>query len=240
MKKENNVIKENVKKRSQKYCLRSNRKVNYKFGKERANLFDIPRYKDVFTFIKRMENNIEEKLPISVELDFITLEALKIYMDENGDFSKLEQTLGINIFYLINDISLFHITKARRIIDDYLNDTVIKDLNNYYNNNLDIVLSAYQKNCSSLYIFDILERDKKYSLVNNIYDSIKEKDPLKRNIASQLILDFESQQCKSISEKGKEELCYKISRINKVFNSIDYNDFKNINISIDNVYDYLT
>lgn len=239
MPKENHVIKEKIQERNPKYCHQNNLNITYKTGKEISDIFNISRYNDIFIFMKKMESNIKDKLPINVELNFITLEALKIYKDENGDFSKLDKILGNNIFYLLNDISMYNISKPVTIVDEYLNDSTIEKLNDFYSNNFDIVLVANKKNCSTLYIFDILNRNENYYLLNNIYNAIKEKNSLKKSIASQLIFDFETQENNNISQKGKEELCYKISIINKKFDSINFDDLKNINISVDNIFDYI-
>ena len=235
----NHGFEKKIEERSPKYCYQDGLKITYRAGKEVGNIFNISRYNDIFKLIKKMESNIKEKLPISVELNFITLEALKIYQEENGDFSKLEEILGNNLFYLLNDISMYNISKSSKIADTYLNDDALKKLNDFYNNNLDIVLFAYEKNCSSLYIFDILQSNKNYVLLNNLYNAIRGNESLKKSIASKLILDFEALKKNSLSDKRKEELYYKMERINKKFNSIDFEKLKNISISIDDVFDYI-
>ena len=239
----NKKVEEKIQRRSPKYCFQKNTKVTYKVGKEIESIFNISRYNDVFLFIKKMENSIREKIPFNIELNYITVEALKSYKNDYGDFSKLEKTLGSNFFYLLNDISLYNLAKVQKIVDEYLNDTAIKNLNQFYNANKDIVLYAFERNCSSLYIFDIIDKNKTYKLLENLYDEIKFNkcnNCFIRNVAAKLILDFESKKKIITSEKGLEELYHYIEMINKYFDSIDFNTLKDVDISIDNVFDRIS
>ena len=138
-------VEEKIQRRSPKYCFQKNEKITYKVGKEIESIFNIPRYSDVFLFIKNMENNIREKIPFNIVLNYITVEALKLYKNDYGDFSNLEKSLGSNFFYLLNDISLYNVAKVQRIVDDYLNDATIERLNKFYNTNKDIVMYAFEK-----------------------------------------------------------------------------------------------
>lgn len=240
MVKENKIVKEKIERRSPDYCFHKNSiNITYKTGKEIGNLFNIAKYNDIFLFIRNLESKIKEKLKFNVELNFITLEALKIYQNEYGDFSKLENTLGTNVFYLLNDISLYDITNTEKIVDEYLNDSIIEKLNDFYNNNEDIVLFAFSRNCSSFCIFNIIEKNMNYSLLDNLYFEIKNNSVLKRTIAAKIIIDFESKKRNMTSEKSKEELYYQIEIINKRFDSINFEEIKNYDISVDNVFYYL-
>lgn len=236
-------VEEKIQRRSPKYCFQKNKKITYKVGKEIESIFNIPRYSDVFLFIKNMENNIREKIPFNIELNYITVEALKLYKNDYGDFSNLEKALGSNFFYLLNDISLYNVAKVQRIVDDYLNDATIERLNKFYNTNKDIVMYAFEKNCSSLYIFDIIDKNKTYKLLENLYNEIKYNkcnNRFIRNVAAKLILDFESKKKNITSEKGMEELYYHIEMINKYFISINFNSLKDVDISVDNIFDHIS
>ena len=78
-----------------------------------------------------------------------------------------------------------------------------------------------------------------YSLLDNLYFEIKNNSVLKRTIAAKIIIDFESKKRNMTSEKSKEELYYQIEIINKRFDSINFEEIKNYDISVDNVFYYL-
>ena len=78
-----------------------------------------------------------------------------------------------------------------------------------------------------------------YSLLDNLYFEIKNNSGLKRTIAAKIIIDFESKKRNMTSEKSKEELYYQIEIINKRFDSINFEEIKNYDISVDNVFYYL-
>lgn len=213
-----------------KYVLLKSKKgmVTYKVTKQISDIFGTKRYEPIFKLLSIIENELKEPLPFTVELDYITLEGFKRCGDEEKGYITLKKTIGTKIFELLNDISIRKTTiSAEKIQDNYLGVIDLQNLKEYYEKYHDIVMDCFNKNYTSLCIYDVIYRNRHSAkFLNNIYDAIKnenddEVSTIKREYACMLLVEYLAEMSIHASERTREELSYQMAKINTEFNELD-------------------
>lgn len=198
-----------------------NGKVTYKIVKDIEAIFTREKYSKLFEYLDSQEEKLTDNLKFDVEIDYVTLESLLEYYRRNGDFESIDKELGTNIFNLLTDISQGYYFYPVDIADNFLNDNTLKKLNIFYSENEKFALYCHKNEYSSLIIFELKnkKRDIKY-ILRNIYNYIDDEDNVKREIAQKIIAEYENLSYKNISDKSKEEIYYKMAKINKDIDKI--------------------
>lgn len=209
-------------------------KVVYKV--QSPDILDMDRYKEIVKVFETLETKLNKPLVFNVHLDYMTMDALR-----SIDVEALSNIIGTKLFYLINDIVIRkNLYDSKVISDSYLSISRFKQLKEYYTDNEDFVLECFTKGYSSLPLFEVLYQNKKSSiLLDEIYSTLRSKQTnlLKRKLACNLVVDLENELFFTRSDKTKEDIYYKVGKINKYLNELDDNDIMSLsNITIDNVY----
>lgn len=211
-------------------------KVTYKVLKTVVGIFEYQPYKKFFRMLEKLENSLEKELSFDVEIDYITLEVIRHYIDSNG-YKDLETKLGTKIFMLLTDISRQNMALC---VDDiyvkYFSQTSLKQLVEFYTKYEEQVLNCYKSNYSSLYLYDYLYPSstgiKLLENMTNVLNSEKESK-VRKDFVSALLLEYKNELHKTQSERVHDELSYNIITINNhldMFTDSIISEMKYINI----------
>lgn len=275
-------------------------KVQYKVLKTISNMFETSTYETVFKMLYSLENKLSDKLPFTIELDFITLEAFRKAIKENREHlietsgiekaldekainrivytpkeelykiveemglpsdSKtltalediqlnsfehtVETSIGENLFYLLNDITIQNTAiRSEEISAKYLYNTALVKLNDFYNLNRDLVLACFDKGYSSLYLYGTVYNGERFreNTLGKVYDILEDETETKLRIelAQDLLLEFHNELRNARSEESSTDICNAMYRINQKMDSFDDNRIRKLkNHTIDAVYDSL-
>lgn len=218
--------------------------VTYLIPKSIANIVEYKPYRKFFKMLANIEKReLNEKLPFYVGLDYMTIESFMLYIQSNG-YKALEEKIGKYIFYLIADISLQRqLYKPREIRDNYITNNDLENLKEYYSSNNDTVTKSLIKNYSSLYLYEVLYKDKEpYSILENIREAILNlSNPLLKEFARNLWISFENTLVKLSSEKSRDDLFYEIIYINNNLDKFTESKIKQVkNYDIDYIYSLIS
>lgn len=205
-------------------------KVTFKLSKNMIDIFSNPLYAKFFKLLRKISNELDEELEFYVEVDYMTLEAFKVYISMYG-YEKLHENIGTKIFELMTDLTLqgFCYT-PKNIADRFLTNTDLNNFKEYYANNKDVVYRSFKNGYTSLYNYEIMYKEKNpNSILSNLFSIIADKSQpkLKRDFASNLWIEFQNELSKAITERSKNNLCNSIIKINNNINKIDYKKYSN-------------
>ncbi len=192
-------------------------KVTYKVLNTVVGIFEYQPYKKFFRMLVKLENSLNENLPFDVELDYITLEVIRHYIDSNG-YKDLESKLGTKIFMLLTDITRQNMALC---VDDiytrYFTPSSLSQLIDFYNKYEEQVLNCYKKNYSSLYLYDyIYPKAAGIKLLENMTNVLSDENEsnIRKDFVSTLLIEYKNEMHKTQSERVHDELSYDIIRIN--------------------------
>ena len=209
------------------------------------HIFSMKRYNDVFLLLNSLEDKLETPLDFNVSVDFMTMESIMEFLKYNTANS-LKDTIGIRLFELINDLTVQRkALSTKHIVDQYLSISELKKLKAYYDKYNKKVKEYFNRNYSSLPLYNVLyNKEKQSSLTSNIIDAITNENysSNKKALACDLIVELGNKDYYFMSDKTKEELGYKMYYINKSFTKINDNDIKKLKpnkLNIDYLYSIL-
>ncbi len=215
--------------------------VTFKLQDNMSDVFENPTYCKFFKMLKNISYELDEKLQFDVEIDYVTLEAFKLYISSNG-YKNLYNNIGTRIFELINDLSIqgFCFT-PKDIAKRFLNNTDLIQLKEFYNSNEDTVYKSFKNGYSSLYLYEMIYKEKNHNcLLANLYSIIQDKKQpnQKRDFVSNLLIEFENELLKLTTENSRNNLCYCILKINDNIDKVNYLKYINRNdFTIESIYD---
>lgn len=224
-----------------KYCLIKSDlgRVTYKVISTQTNIFNYPNYKKFFKMLKQIEAELDSDLPFYVSIDYITIEAFKEYIQSHG-YEKLKAIIDTKIFELLTDITLqTNIFNIEEIAKRYITDKDLINFHEYYALNSNLVLYNFEKQYSSLYLYEAIYKEKSPNeILANIYNLINDsKSSIRQDFAKNLIISFKNELSSIESEKKREDLFYYIVCINKNIDKFNENKIKSIkNYSIQEIY----
>ncbi len=217
-------------------------KVTYMVSTGISSIFDNTKYKKFMKFLTLLENQLTEKLPFYVDINYITLEAFRLCIENTGYYN-LYRLLGANLFYLINDIS---INKSQiypeEIYDKYLYDTDLSRFNSYYENYKEIVLECFKRGYSTLDLYNLLYKNQKPAdFIKNIYTTAIQGDvnDLKTKIACYLFIEYYTTMSEHPVERTCTELYNKMKIININFGDLTDDDISHSFMNIDSIFNIL-
>ncbi|MBO5477458.1 MAG: hypothetical protein J6A15_06895 [Clostridia bacterium] len=223
-------------------------KVTYKVSKQISDVFESRNYQGFFRLLGLIENQLDEHLSFTVELDYITLEAFKrcCEQDKRG-YINLKNRIGTRIFELLNDLSIRKTSiSSEEILDKYLCNSDLDALKEYYEKYHDIVMDCFSKDYSTLCLYDIIYNGSTTAqFLDKLHVSIKDEDEciIKKDFACRLMIEYLTEMSAHASEKTREELSYQMSVINKNFDNLDCHTLSTISnemrLIIDRVYNLI-
>ncbi len=254
--KSNENLKKDVQKdikieQNQNFCKGCNnsKKVNLT-GKGISSLTTQKRYSGIHKLFSRFENNLTEKLPFDVSINYIVLESLVCAFKE---FENDEETIKFftdnikakNFFYLVNDISRgMRYNSSDKIHDKFLYSAqTLRKLDEFYDEFEDIHDNSMHYGYNSLYLFDELFNSKKSneSYLNKIIKTAYQMANLNdRHFACNILNEFYNRiNCSNLTEDSIDEYFHKIIVINDKWETI-FNKKSEGLYTLDSLYSLVT
>lgn len=205
------------------YLGTKNGKVTIK-GIGTADSIENNRYSGVYNLMSIMESKLDKEINQDISLSYIGLESLvKVFTEMENEEEAIEHfTNNIsprNFFYLIHDIDIQNFYHGSdRIYRRFLSNTeVLKELDAFYNEFEDVLEESYRHNVPCIYAFirrhDL--NDKNNTYLCNIGNAINSKSKAEKELAFNLINEYYGDKTRCyLSESSKEELFYKVKKIN--------------------------
>ena len=206
-------------------------------------------YKGVYKLISIMESNLTEKINHPITLSYIGLEALrKVFVeidDEKEAISFFVKNISPrNFFYMIRDIDEQNMYKGSdRIYQRFLSDSAdLKALDIFYSEFETAIDESFNHNLSNVYLFTRrkdLNRKDKYSYLSEIVDSINDDiDTKAKKLSFYIVNEYFTDKSKSnATEASKDELFYKIKKINDNWKIVKQKTQPDMYYNLDSLYE---
>ncbi len=189
-------------------------KVTYLVSEGNPHIFENSKYEKIFKQLRDAENELVEPLEFNVEINFITLEALRVFLSDE-ELDNIYNSMGIGIFMLLNDLSNKYTNyNPEEIADKYLSPSQITNFRDFYSKNYELVIESFKNGYSTLPLYDMLYNKKGFHGCQNniktyITSSIKDEDlsPVIK-LVYKLIIEFENEICSITREDEIEDMYY--------------------------------
>lgn len=192
-------------------------KVVYKISVNNKELFENSKYDHIYAMLDEAEQKLQTELPYTVNVNFIILEHLRKYFEEVG-MERFENSLGSLMFAFVNDLCEQNLsTKYSDVCRDFLNPRRIEEFVTFYTSNEENILACRNRNCNPIYLF-AASRDIAFTNygIDNLLQVLKDdaKSQLQKDFVLEILTNFFIDIRRStLSDRGKNEVCYEILRI---------------------------
>lgn len=196
-------------------------KVTYLVSEGNPHIFENSKYEEIYKKLNDAENKLVEPLDFNVELNFITLEALKTHLTCQ-ELDDIYKSMGTGIFMLVNDLSNKYLNlNPEEIADKYLTPSQIEKFKKFYSVHYDLVIESFKNGYSMIPLYDMLYNKKGFhGCQNNIKSylnshSVESDSSPITNWLYKIVVEFENEIHLITREDEIEELYYMMIAIDR-------------------------